>query len=71
MFHVTPLNKFPRSMIGLPWETRLSSILVDLGVKAAAIELAKNFGDIKLVVQDTEHIIQGAELRIPEVGVNG
>lgn len=32
----------------------------------AAIELAKNFGNIKLVVQDAAHMIQGAELAVPE-----
>ena len=63
MFLVMPLNTFPRPMASLG-----DTLIVNVGESRgqAAIELAKNFGSIKLLVQDAESIIQGAELGVLE-----
>jgi hypothetical protein len=50
------------------WASLGSAYIVNVGGSRgqAAIELAKNFGDIKLLVQDTAKIIQGAASGVPE-----
>jgi hypothetical protein len=50
------------------WASLGEAYVVNIGGSRgqAAIELAKNFGDIKLLVQDSAAMIQGAELGIPK-----
>ena len=50
------------------WASLGDALIVNVGGSRgqAAIELAKNFGNIKLVVQDSENMIQGAESGVPE-----
>jgi predicted O-methyltransferase YrrM len=50
------------------WASLGSAYIVNVGGSRgqAAIELAKNFGDIKLLVQDTAKTIQGAASGVPE-----
>jgi O-methyltransferase domain len=50
------------------WASLGDAYIVNVGGSRgqAAIELAKNFGNIKLLVQDSANMIQGAELGVPE-----
>jgi len=50
------------------WASLGDALIVNVGGSRgqAATELAKEFGSIKLVVQDAERIIQGVELGVPE-----
>ena len=51
------------------WASLGDAYIVNVGGsrgQAAAIELAKNFTNIKLLVQDSANMIQGAESGVPE-----
>ena len=50
------------------WASLGDAYIVNVGGSRgqAAIELAKNFGNIKLLVQESANMIQGAELEVPE-----